>query len=92
MSASPFATEPQPLLELRDLHAGYGKLRALHGVSLKVMDNEAVALIGANGAGKSTILRAISGLISPSSGNIYWKGRPLDGLPAQEILRLGVSH
>lgn len=81
-----------PLLELSALHAGYGKLKALHGVSMKVMPGEVVALIGANGAGKSTILRAVSGLIAPMSGSIRWEGRDIGGFSSPNILRLGLAH
>ncbi|CAM3362659.1 ABC transporter ATP-binding protein [Bordetella sputigena] len=80
------------LLTLANVHAGYGKLKALHGVSLEIMRGEVVALIGANGAGKSTLLRVISGLIAPMSGEIRWQGRAIGGMPAQDILALGLAH
>lgn len=82
----------QPILELEGVCAGYGKLQALYDVSLRVFANEAVALLGANGAGKSTVLRAISGLLSPGKGDIKWMGRSIAGLPAQKILRQGIAH
>lgn len=80
------------LLEIDDIRVGYGKAEALHGISLKVQPGEIVALIGANGAGKSTTLRAISGLLKPSTGRILWKGRPINGLPAEKIVGAGIAH
>ncbi|MDX3895844.1 ABC transporter ATP-binding protein [Pusillimonas sp.] len=84
--------ESGTLLELSDVVAGYGNLVALHGVSLSVGHKEVVALLGANGAGKSTTLRTISGLIKASSGDIRWKGESIVGKPPEAILRLGISH
>jgi branched-chain amino acid transport system ATP-binding protein len=81
-----------PVLELVDVQAGYGELKALHGVSLTVMRNEIVALLGPNGAGKSTILRVISGLIAPNSGSLRWEGNSIGGLQAQDVLRRGLAH
>lgn len=81
-----------PLLELDRVVAGYGNLVALHGISLTVQPGEVVALLGANGAGKSTTLRAISGLIKPMDGAIRWKGQDIHGRSPDYILRLGVSH
>ena len=63
-----------PLLELRNLVVRYGSITALHGINLTVQAGELVTLLGANGAGKSTTLRAISGLIHPASGEILWHG------------------
>ena len=73
-------------LEIRDLHVSYGGIRALKGVSLTVEEGQIVTLIGANGAGKSTTLRAISGLQKPQSGSILYGGEELTGLPAKEIV------
>ena len=81
-----------PLLELRDVHAHYGAIEALHGVSLTVEEGEVVTMIGSNGAGKSTTLRAISGLTPPSSGSILFRGREIGGIPAQRIVGLGISQ
>jgi branched-chain amino acid transport system ATP-binding protein len=81
-----------PLLELRGVHAHYGAIEALHGVSLNVEEGEVVTMIGSNGAGKSTTLRAISGLTPPTSGSIVFDGREIGGLPAQEIVGLGISQ
>ncbi|WP_394065854.1 ABC transporter ATP-binding protein [Alcaligenes sp. WGS1538] len=80
------------MLELEQVVAGYGNLVALHEVSLTVQPGEVVALLGANGAGKSTTLRAISGLIRPMAGAIRWKGREIQGRSPEHILRLGLSH
>ena len=81
-----------PLLEVNDLVAGYGPIRALDGVSLTVEEAELVAIIGANGAGKTTLLMAISGIVPPRSGRISFAGHPLAGLEPHEIMRLGVGH
>ncbi|MDX2132103.1 MAG: ABC transporter ATP-binding protein [Planctomycetota bacterium] len=78
------------MLEVRNLHVNYGAIRALHGVSLKVEAGQIVTLIGCNGAGKSTTLRAISGLAKASEGSITFEGRPLRGMKPHEIVRLGV--
>ena len=79
-------------LEIQDLHVSYGGIRALKGVSLTVEEGQIVTLIGANGAGKSTTLRAISGLQRPQSGSILYGGEELTGLPAKEIVRRGIIH
>ena len=79
-------------LEIKDLHVSYGGIRALKGVDLTVDEGQIVTLIGANGAGKSTTLRAISGLQKPQSGSILYGGEELIGLPAKEIVRRGIIH
>ena len=79
-------------LEIRDLHVSYGGIRALKGISLTVEEGQIVTLIGANGAGKSTTLRAISGLEHPQSGSILYGGEELIGKPAKEIVRRGIVH
>jgi branched-chain amino acid transport system ATP-binding protein len=81
-----------PLLELEDLIVSYGKTAALKGISLHVEAGEIVALLGANGAGKSTTLRAISGLTKPRSGEIRLDGRAISGAAPEAIVRLGVAH
>jgi len=81
-----------PLLELDKLVAVYGKVEALKGLSLKVEEGEIVTLLGANGAGKSTTLRAISGLMRPASGSIAVNGRSITGLSPDAIVKLGVAH
>ena len=80
------------LLALEDLHVHYGAIHALKGVSIQVEEGGIVTLVGANGAGKSTTLRAISGLIQPSRGEIRFGGKSLRGLKAHEIVRAGISH
>jgi len=80
------------LLEVAGLHAGYGAIRALHGISLSVHDSEIVALIGSNGAGKSTTLRAISGMIAPSAGSIRFDGVEIAGRKAHTLVPMGLAH
>ena len=81
-----------PMLELQDVHVGYGPIEALHGISLRVEAGTIVALIGSNGAGKSTTLRTISGLLAPTSGRISFEERPIHGRPPHSILGLGIAH
>lgn len=81
-----------PLLEVRDLEAGYGPIRALDHVSLDVEDGELVALIGANGAGKTTLLMAISGVVPSRGGSIRFAGSPLAAMKPHEVMRLGIGH
>ncbi|HZP35163.1 MAG TPA: ABC transporter ATP-binding protein [Methylomirabilota bacterium] len=80
------------MLTLDGLTAGYGRITALHGVSLTVGAAEFVCLIGANGAGKSTTLKAISGLVRAGSGRIVFDGQEIQRLAPQEILRRGIAH
>ncbi len=80
------------LLTIENLVVYYGAVQALRGVSFAVDRGEIVSLIGANGAGKSTILRAISGIVRPSSGSILHDGVRIDGLPPHRIARLGLAH
>lgn len=80
------------LLALEETHVHYRAIHALKGVSIRVEEGEIVTLVGANGAGKSTTLRAVSGLVRPSSGAIRFRDQSLVGKPAHEIVRLGVSH
>jgi branched-chain amino acid transport system ATP-binding protein len=81
-----------PLLEVEDIHTFYGAIEALKGISLTVEEGEVVTLIGSNGAGKSTTLRSISGLSPPRTGSIRFQGAEISTLPAQEIVRLGISQ
>ena len=80
------------LLEVNDLNVYYGAIHALQGVSFSVEEGEIVSLIGANGAGKSTILRTISGLLRPRTGTIQFKGQDITFTPAEQIVRLGISQ
>ena len=86
------AAADTPLLELDDLHVFYGNIEALKGVSMRVARGEIVTLIGSNGAGKSTTLRAISGTHKPRTGSVKLGGRPIHELPAHEIVTLGIAH
>jgi branched-chain amino acid transport system ATP-binding protein len=81
-----------PLLEIRDLIVRYGEIEALRGVSFSVDEGQVVTLLGANGAGKSTTLRAISGLAKPAAGDILFDGKSVAGLRPEVIVRLGISH
>ena len=81
-----------PILELRDVEAGYGPFRALFGVSLAVGPGEAVALVGANGAGKTTLARLASGLLAPSAGTVLVDGTDMAGASAWRFVRAGVAH
>ena len=78
------------MLEVRDLRVSYGKVRAVQGVSLDVAEGEIVALIGANGAGKSSTMHAICGIERAQTGSIRFQGRDITGLPAHRILRQGI--
>ena len=80
-----------PLLEVSDIHAHYGTIEALKGVSLTVEEGEIVTLIGSNGAGKSTTLRSISGLTPASSGTITFRGQNITRVPAHEIVEFGIA-
>jgi branched-chain amino acid transport system ATP-binding protein len=80
------------LLELEEIHSYYGHIHALQGISLRVEEGEIVTLIGANGAGKSTTLRTISGLIRPRNGTVKLKGQEINGMPPHQIVELGVGH
>lgn len=79
-----------PLLSLHNLHVAYGAIRAVQGIDLQVEAGRIVALIGANGAGKSTTLRAISGLLPVAAGRIEFDGQTITGLPPHEIVRRGL--
>ena len=80
------------LLELREVHTYYGNIHALKGVSITIEDGEIVTLIGSNGAGKSTTLKTISGLLRPREGEVWFDGQRLDGTPAHDIVAKGISQ
>lgn len=80
------------MLKLRDLVVRYDQIEVLHGISLTVEEGEIVTLVGANGAGKSTILKAISGLLRPAAGEIEFLGRRLNGLWPEQVVALGISQ
>lgn len=80
------------MLRVEQINVWYGSVQALHSVSLEVKESEIVCLIGANGAGKSTCLRTISGLTPPRSGTISFGGRQINGLAPEDIVFLGISH
>ena len=79
------------LLEIKDLHVSYGGIKALKGISFTVEKGQIVTLIGANGAGKSTTLRAIVGLVPTKSGSVHYKGQLITGMDTQKIVSLGIA-
>ncbi|MQL53815.1 ATP-binding cassette domain-containing protein [Desulfofundulus thermobenzoicus] len=80
------------MLEVKNLEVYYGAIRALQGISFDVREGEIVTLIGANGAGKSTTMRTISGLLVPRNGEIIFRGQKINRIPAHKIVRMGISH
>ncbi len=80
------------MFEIRDLHVAYGAVTALRGISLEVSPGEIVCLLGANGAGKSTTLRTVSGLLHPLRGEVLLEGQPIHRLSAETIAKRGISH
>ena len=80
------------MLEIKDIHVYYGAIHAIKGVSLTVRQGEIVTLIGSNGAGKSTTLRTVSGLLKPKEGDILFEGESIAGRPAQSIVKMGISQ
>jgi branched-chain amino acid transport system ATP-binding protein len=80
------------LLDVKDLDVYYGAIHALQGVSFHVNEGEIVSLIGANGAGKSTTLRTVSALLHPRRGSVHFRGQDITNVPAEQIVRLGISH
>ncbi|HKQ30204.1 MAG TPA: ABC transporter ATP-binding protein [Burkholderiales bacterium] len=80
------------MLDVRDLHAYYGEIHALKGISFHVNRGEIVTLIGGNGAGKTTTLHTVSMLIKPKRGEVYFDGQPIHERPAHELARLGMAH
>ena len=80
------------MLKVNDINVYYGAIHAIKGVSFEVNDGEIVTLIGANGAGKSTILNTVSGLLKSKTGSIEFLGQPLNGVPAHKIVERGIAH
>lgn len=89
---APSAVDAAPLLDVREIDVFYGEVQALRGVSLHIRSGELLTLIGANGAGKSTTLRTISGLLQPRRGEILLDGEPIGGKAAYEVVKQGVAH
>ncbi|WP_206811627.1 ABC transporter ATP-binding protein [Paradesulfitobacterium ferrireducens] len=80
------------MLEVQEIEAFYGEVQALHKVSIRIEEGEMVGLVGANGAGKSTMLKVISGMMKPASGMIKFEHRVISGLPSHKVVELGVAH
>jgi branched-chain amino acid transport system ATP-binding protein len=80
------------ILEVRNISVSYGGIRAITDVSMEIGEGEIVSIIGANGAGKSTMLRTISGLLKPNTGGIFLENREITGLPPHKIAALGIAH
>jgi branched-chain amino acid transport system ATP-binding protein len=83
---------PPPLLWVQGIETFYGNIQALKGVSFEVPEGSIVTLLGANGAGKSTTLKSISGLTPPTQGAVTFMGQPIGGLPSEQVVRLGIAH
>jgi branched-chain amino acid transport system ATP-binding protein len=92
MSSKPISGREPRVLEIRDIVCGYGGVTALRGISLQVKAGQLVALIGANGAGKSTTLRAISGLVPPRSGQMFFDGKDITAARPPRVLASGIAH
>lgn len=80
------------LLEVKNVRVSYGSVEALHGITLRVEEGEIVTLLGANGAGKSTTLLTISGLVRPKAGEIFFDGQPLSRLKSHDVVKLGIAQ
>jgi branched-chain amino acid transport system ATP-binding protein len=80
------------MLKVRNIQAHYGAVRALHDISLEVLAGEIIVLLGVNGAGKSTTLKTISGLIHPAHGSITFHDRPIERLSPEQVVRMGIAH
>ena len=93
-AAMPVEAAPStlPLLQVEAIHTYYGKSHILHGISFEVGRGEVVGLLGRNGVGKSTTLKAVAGLLHPSAGHILFEGHPIERLPAHRIARLGIGY
>src|SRR3954447_1848010 len=82
----------RPLLEVSGIEVRYGAIAALKGISFDVLDGEIVALLGANGAGKTTTQKTVSGMMRPVAGSITFDGKSIGGIPAHQLIRLGICH
>ena len=80
------------MLEVKDLQVYYGMIQAIKGISFEVNQGEVIALIGANGAGKTTILHTVTGLIAPKAGQIFFEGQDITKIPAHKIVSMGMAH
>jgi len=80
------------MLEFRNLHAGYGQMKVLHGIDAHISAGEIVALLGSNGAGKTTLNNNISGVYTPSAGQILFEGNDITGLASEKVVDLGIIH
>ena len=80
------------MLHIEDIHASYGQVRVLSGISLRVGEKQIVTLLGSNGAGKSSLLKVISGLLKPDSGRMEFRGERIDGLSPEKIIARGIAH
>lgn len=80
------------MLEVKDVYAAYGDLSVLFGVSMRVMEKEIISVIGSNGAGKSSMINVITGLLKPASGTVEFMGERIDSLTAHQIVKRGISH
>src|SRR5437588_9605476 len=89
---TPSGGAADPLLQVEEIHTHYGKSHILHGVSLDVGRGEVVGLLGRNGVGKSTTLKAIAGIVHPSAGRVLFEGRSITNLPAHRLARLGIGY
>ena len=92
LDPAPDGAPGEPLLTVDGIETYYGNIQALKGISFKVAEGSIVTLLGANGAGKSTTLKSISGLVPPARGTVAFRGRRIDALPSDKIVRLGISH
>jgi len=81
-----------PMLEVTDLEVRYGAIRALKGITFHANAGEIVALLGANGAGKTTTQKTVSGMLRPALGGVFFEGRRIDGVPAHDLINLGICH
>lgn len=83
---------PESILTLEDVHSFYGNIHALKGISIDVKPGEVVTLIGSNGAGKSSTLRTISGLLAPKTGKVRFQGKEIGGIPAHRVAEMGIAQ